>query len=129
MYYNLIKGYKYTRLQSKAQSTFNFQRVNMNAQVLCNKCSETVKMNYCSHCNYKTKRNFDMKRHIVRMHAHILDQEDVGEDIAGASVRTPFTEQDELHVKDEVIDPELLEECIEVLKIYKLLQRIKNKKC
>ena len=28
-----------------------------------------------------------MKRHIVRMHAHIHDQEDVGEDIAGASVR------------------------------------------
>ena len=68
-----------------------------------------------------------MKRHIVRMHAHIHDQEDVGEDIAGASVHTPFTEQDELHVKDEVMDPELLEDSIEVLKIYKLLQRMKNK--
>ena len=53
-----------------------------------------------------------MKRHIVRMHAHIHDQEDVGEDIAGASVHTPFTEQDELHVKDEVKDPELLEDSI-----------------
>ena len=127
MYYNLIKGYKYTRLQSKAQSTFNFQRVNMNTQVLCNKCSETVKMNYCSHCNYKTKRNFNMKRHIGRMHSAILKQKYVGEDIAGGRENTPFTEQDELHVKDEVIDPELLEECIEVLKIYKLLQRIKNK--
>ena len=100
----------------------------MNTQVfLCNKCSETVKMNYCAHCNYKTKRNFDMKRHIVRMHAHIHDQEDVGEDIAGASVRTPFTEQDEMHLKDEVKNPELLVDSIEVLKIYKLLQRIKNK--
>ena len=39
----------------------------------------------------------------------------------------PFTEQDELHVKDEVKDPELLEDSIEVLKIYKLLQRMKNK--
>ena len=68
-----------------------------------------------------------MKRHIVRIHAPILDQEDVGEDIAGGRVNTPFTEQDELHVKDEVKDPELLEDSIEVLKIYKLLQRMKNK--
>ena len=68
-----------------------------------------------------------MKRHIVRMHSLILDQEDVGEDIAGGRVNTPFTEQDELHVKDEVKDPELLEDSIEVLKIYKLLQRMKNK--
>ena len=69
-----------------------------------------------------------MKRHIERKHSHILDQgEDVGVDIAGASVCTPFTEQDEIHVKDEVKDSELLEDSIEVLKIYKLLQRMKNK--
>ena len=68
-----------------------------------------------------------MKRHIGIKHAPILDQEDVGEDIAGGRVNTPFTEQDELHVKDEVKDPELLEDSIEVLKIYKLLQRMKNK--
>ena len=99
----------------------------MNTQDLCNKCSKNVKINYCAHCDFKSHYLCSMKRHIGRKHSHILDQEDVGEDIAGASVRTPFTEQDELHVKDEVIDPELLEECIEVLKIYKLLQRIKNK--
>ena len=68
-----------------------------------------------------------VKRHIGIKHSHILDQEDVGEDIAGTSVRTPFTEQDEMHVKDEVKNPELLEDSIEVLKIYKLLQRMKNK--
>ena len=68
-----------------------------------------------------------VKRHIESKHSHILDQEDVGEDIAGGRVNTPFTEQDELHVKDEVKDPELLEDSIEVLKIYKLLQRMKNK--
>ena len=117
MYYNLIKGYKYTRLQSKAQSTFKFQRVNMNAQVLCNKCSETVKMNYCAHCDYKTKRNFDMKRHIGRKHSHILDQDDVGEDIAGDRVHTIFTESEICNVKDEVKDPALLEDSIVVLKI------------
>ena len=127
MYYNLIKGYKYTRLQSKAQSTFNFQRVNMNAQVLCNKYSETVKMNYCAHCDFKSKRKYNVKIHMQRKHAPILDQEDVGQDIAGGRVNTPFTELNELHVKDEVKDPELLEDSIEVLKIYKLLQRMKNK--
>ena len=47
--------------------------------------------------------------------------------IAGARVRTPFTESNEMHVKDELKDPVLLEDIIEVLKIYKLLQRMKNK--
>merc|ERR1712082_299060 len=91
---------------SKAQSTLNIHSVNMNMQVLCNKCSQNVKINYCAHCNYKTKRNFDMKRHIGIKHAPILDQEDVGEVIVGGRVNTPFTVKDELHVKDEVKDPE-----------------------
>ena len=122
----------------------------MNTQVfLCNKCSEIVKMNYCAHCDFKSHYSSSMKRHIGRKHAPILDQEDVGEDIAGGRVNTPFTEQDEVVVKDEDIaggrvntpfteqdevdvkdedkDPELLEDSIEVLKIYKLLQRMKNK--
>ena len=78
--------------------------------------------------DFKSKRKYNVKRHIGRKHAHIHNQEeDVGEDIVGASVRTPFTEQDGIHVKDEVKDPELLEDSIEVLKIYKLLQRMKNK--
>ena len=84
----------------------------MNTQVLCNKCSETVKMNYCVHCNYKSTRMWCVKRHIESKHAPILKQEDVGEDIAGGRVNTPFTELNELHVKDEVKDPELLEDSI-----------------
>ena len=100
----------------------------MNTQVfLCNKCSQNVKINYCAHCDYNSPYLSNMKRHIGRKHSLILDQDDVGEDIAGTSVCTPFTEQDEMHVKDEVKNPELLEDSIEVLKIYKLLQRIKNK--
>ena len=99
----------------------------MNTQVLCNKCSQNVKINYCAHCDYKSKRKYNVETHMYRKHAPILNQEDVGEDIAGASVCTPFTEQDEIHVKDEVKDSELLEDSIEVLKIYKLLQRMKNK--
>ena len=84
----------------------------MNTQVLCNKCSETVKMNYCAHCDFKSKRKYNVTRHMQRKHALILDQEDVGEDIAGGRVNTPFTELNELHVKDEVKDPELLEDSI-----------------
>ena len=100
----------------------------MNTQVfLCNKCSQNVKINYCAHCDYNSPYSFNMKRHIESKHTPILDQEDVGEDIAGGRENTPFTEQDELHVKDEVKDPVLLEDSIEVLKIYKLLQRMKNK--
>ena len=99
----------------------------MNTQVLCNKCSETVKMNYCAHCDFKSKRKYNVKTHMQRKHAPILKQEDVGEDIAAGRVNTPFTELNELHVKDEVKDQELLEDSIEVLKIYKLLQRMKNK--
>ena len=87
----------------------------MNTQDLCNKCSKNVKINYCAHCDFKSHYSSNMKRHIVRMHAPILDQEDVDEDIAGGRVNTPFK------------DPELLEDSIEVLKIYKLLQRMKNK--
>ena len=84
----------------------------MNTQVLCNKCSETVKMNYCAHCDFKSKRKYNVKTHMQRKHAPILDQEDVGQDIAGGRVNTPFTELNELHVKDEVKDPELLEDSI-----------------
>ena len=84
----------------------------MNTQVLCNKCSENVKMNYCAHCDFKSKRKYNVKTHMQRKHAPILDQEDVGQDIAGGRVNTPFTELNELHVKDEVKDPELLEDSI-----------------
>jgi len=87
----------------------------MNTQDLCNKCSKNVKINYCAHCDFKSHYLSSMKRHIGRKHSYILEQEDVDEDIAGGKVNTPFK------------DPELLEDSIEVLKIYKLLQGMKNK--
>ena len=99
----------------------------MNTQVLCNKCSETVKMNYCAHCDFKSKRKYNVKRHMETKHSPILIQEDVDQDIAGGRVNTPFTQQEISNVKDEVKNQELLEDSIEVLKIYKLLQRMKNK--
>ena len=99
----------------------------MNTQVvLCNKCSETVKMNYCAHCDYKTNRTYSLKRHIGKKHASILNQENVDEDTTGTRVPTLFTEPYEIHVKDEINDPELFEDSIVVLKIYKLLQRMKK---
>ena len=99
----------------------------MNTQVLCNKCSETVKMNYCAHCDFKSKRKYNVKTHMQRKHSPILDQEDVDQDIAGGRVNTPFTQPEISNVKDEVKNQELLEDSIEVLKIYKLLHRMKNK--
>ena len=62
-----------------------------------------------------------------RKHSPILNQEDVVQDIAGGRVNTPFTQPEISNVKDEVKNQELLEDSIEVLKIYKLLQRMKNK--
>ena len=60
-------------------------------------------------------------------HSPILNQEDVDQDITGVRAHTPFTQPEISNVKDEVKNQELLEDSIEVLKIYKLLQRMKNK--
>ena len=91
----------------------------------------------CSYCDYQSPYKGNLKTHIKNKHKnHATEtvsvqqnemQNNRGPVIMSISVRTPFTEQDELHVKDEVKDSELLEDSIEVLKIYKLLQRMKNK--
>ena len=60
-------------------------------------------------------------------HSPILDQEYVDQDIVVARAHTPFTQLEISNVKAEVKNQELLEASIEVLKIYKLLQRMKNK--
>ena len=93
----------------------------------CNKCGETAKFYYCGHCNYTTKRKYNLKGHMERKHSPILNQEDVDQDITGVKAHIPFTQPEILNVKDEVKNQELLEDSIEVLKIYKLLQRMKNK--
>ena len=61
-----------------------------------------------------------------RKHSPILNQEDVDQDITGVKAHIPFTQPEISNVKDEVKNQELLEDSIEVLKIYKLLQRMKN---
>ena len=98
-----------------------------NKQVLCRKCGETDKFYYCGHCNYTTKRKYNLKGHMERKHSPILNQEDVDQDITGVKAHIPFTQPEISNVKDEVKNQELLEDSIEVLKIYKLLQRMKNK--
>ena len=83
-------------------------------------CCETLF--YCAHCDYKSKVKCNVKRHMKIKHSHT--QEDVDQDITGSRAHTPFTQPEISNVKDEVKNQELLEDSIEVLKIYKLLQRM-----
>ena len=58
-------------------------------------------IHYCGHCDYNTKRRWVLAIHMKSVHKHQKDLE------------------------DEEID--LFKESIEVWKIYKLLQRMRNK--
>ena len=88
-------------------------------------CGENNPFFYCGHCDYKSDYKSKVKRHIQVKHSH--KQEDVDQDITGVRAHTPFTQQEILNGKDEVKNQEQLEDSFEVLKIYKLLQRMKNK--
>ena len=98
-----------------------------NKQVLCRKCGETDKFYYCGHCDFKSDYKQNLTRHMKTKHSPILNQEDVDQDITGVKAHIPFTQPEISNVKDEVKNQELLEDSIEVLKIYKLLPRMKNK--
>ena len=72
--------------------------------------SPTEKMiHYCGQCDYNSHLIWNVKRHQSRKHAMV--KEEVKE--------CPPVEQPK--------DRELLEDSIQVFKIYKLLQRMKNK--
>ena len=73
-------------------------------------CSETL--HYSAHCDYATKRKFDLKKHMRSKHSPKLNQEDVNHVITNSTQYAP----------NEDID-----EAIEVWKIYKFLQRMKKK--
>ena len=65
---------------------------------------------YCGHCDYATKRKYNLKIHMERKHSHT--QEDVNQ---------------QTEPSKETVQCNDLIEAVEVWKIYKLLQRMKNK--
>ena len=76
-------------------------------------CSETL--HYCAHCDYATKRKFNMKDHIERKHAR-------EEEIICCN-----NEKSHIECIREGEKNDLFEDSIEVWKIYKMLRRMKNK--
>jgi hypothetical protein len=68
---------------------------------------------YCAHCDYKSQRRCDVKRHQSRKH------------------KTPYDEVVEhplpIQIDEQPMDLDLMEDSIQVFKIFKLLQRMKNK--
>ena len=68
-------------------------------------------IHYCAHCDYNSYRKSNVSRHQSRKHKMV--KEEVKE------CPLPPAEQPK--------DRELMEDSIQVFKIYKLLQRMKNK--
>ena len=71
---------------------------------------------YCGHCDFKSTRSYNLLRHIGRRHAALEDDENKKGEIY--ALNGEEMKQDEMNLHQESID---------VLKIYKLLQRMKNK--
>ena len=97
----------------------------MNTQVLCDECTEKVKFYYCvntkfyycAHCDFKSNYKLNIKIHIERKHAH-------KEMIICCNNEKSHMEFIPVDEKDD-----LLEDSIEVWKIYQLLLKMKNKSC
>ena len=70
-------------------------------------------MHYCAHCNYKSQAKSNVKRHQSFKHNSTYDE----------VVEHPLLKQ----MDEKPMDLDLMEDSIEVFKIYKLLQRMKNK--
>ena len=69
-------------------------------------------MQYCGHCDFKCTRRYNLKLHMARKHAALEDDQDKKGEIE--VLNGEGMKQDEM---------KLLEESIEALQIYKLLQR------
>ena len=95
----------------------------MNTQVLCDECTEKVKFYYCvntkfyycAHCDFKSNYKLNIKIHIERKHAR-------KEMIICCNNEKSHMEFIPVDEKDD-----LLEDSIEVWKIYQLLLKMKNK--
>jgi hypothetical protein len=70
-------------------------------------------IHYCAHCDYNSPKRSNVSRHQSRKHRTI--KEEVEE------------YQQPLQSEEQPTDWDLMEDSIEVFKIYKLLQRMKNK--
>ena len=76
--------------------------------------SPTEKMIHnCTHCDYKSNRKWSVLRHQSREHKMV--KEEIEE--------YPLPEQNE----EQPTNRDLMEDSVQVFKIYKLLQRMKNK--
>ena len=73
---------------------------------------------YCAHCNYATKRKYNMRRH--------MDTNDIRREMGTKHSHTKMSENQ--HIPSEgSVECNDLGEALEVWKIYKLLQRMNNK--
>ena len=70
-------------------------------------------IHYCSHCDYNSHHKWCVKQHESRKHKMVKEE----------VVKDPLPMQS----KEQPTDWDLMEDSIEVFKIYKLLQRMKNK--
>jgi hypothetical protein len=105
-------------------------------------------IHYCAHCDYNSHRRCCVLRHQSRKHKMFKEEVEEGSkiihycshcDYYRANVRRHQRNKHNA-VKEEVVEPplpiqsekhptdcDLMEDSIEVFKIYKLLQRMKNK--
>ena len=70
-------------------------------------------IHYCAHCDYNSNRRWCVLRHQIKKHKMV--KEEVEE--------YPLP----MHHEEQSIDRDLMEDSIQVFKIYKLLKRMKNK--
>lgn len=74
---------------------------------------EKKMIHYCAHCDYNSNRRWCVLRHQSRKHEMVKEE----------VVEYPLP----MHLEEQPIDRDLVEDSIQVFKIYKLLQRMKNK--
>ena len=72
-------------------------------------------IHYCSHCDYNSHYRANVRRHQSKKHKMLKEE----------VLEYPLPIQNE----EQPMDRELMEDSIQVFKIYKLLQRMKNKRC
>ena len=108
-------------------------------------------IHYCAHCDYMSERMYNLKVHQRNKHNAVKEEVEEGSKIIHYCSHCDYNShyranvrrhQRNKHnaVKEEVVEPplpiqsekqptdcDLMEDSIEVFKIYKLLQRMKNK--